>query len=204
MYTPGVRRLHPLLTLFAPDPPSCCCLSTTTTASPGTLSIIWANWGPRRMLCATTRSPCRTRWRSGPRPSCSRPAPATRRRRASALALTRARRRHGRAASGGVPRPPGHRRGLRRHRPAPLRDRAWQDGRDPPPGRGRLRRPAFAAEGDALPFAGGRPCHPARRAGGDGGAERWHDHGGSGTARWPSRACSSTPKASGPSMGTRC
>ena len=62
-----------------------------------------------------------------------------------------------------LPRPPGDRPGVRRRRGARARAGARQALGDPPRGPGRVPRHQRAVQGDALPFAGGRPRQPAGR-----------------------------------------
>ena len=86
-------------------------------------------------------------------------------------------RRAGHAGARRVPRPPGDRPRLRGDDRRRHRADARQDVADRPRRRGRLRRPAVAADGDALPLADDRPGDRARRPGGHGDHGRRHDHG---------------------------
>ena len=72
---------------------------------------------------------------------------------------------------------------------------ARQDVADRPRRRRRLRRPAVAADGDALPLADDRPGHRARRPRGHGHDAPTARSWGCATATTTSRACSSTPRA---------
>ena len=99
------------------------------------------------------------------------------------------------AADRRLPRPPGDRPGLRRQGGARRRDRPRQARHHPPRRHRRLRRPALAVPGHALPQPDRRARRPARRARGHRRARRRHDHGAAAPRRCRSTACSSTPES---------
>ena len=136
--------------------------STTTTRSPTTSSSTWASSGPSSRSCATTsRRPTALLARRPDRVIVS-PGPCTPNEAGVSVDVMRRFPEAGIPTLGRLPRPPVARAGLRRHRRAP-RARARQDDGDRARRRGRVRRPAVAADRRPLPLARGR-SRPARRA----------------------------------------
>ena len=167
------------------------------------LPVPRASWGPTCRSCATTPSPSTRPWPLRPERIVISPGPGTPDEAGISLELIR-QRRGPRAAPGRVPRPPGHRPGLRRPRGARAEAHARQDVRDPPRRPDALRGPAQPLHGHALPLAGGGARVAARVPRGHGLDRRRRDHGPPPPRACPWRACSSIPRASSPRRARTC